>query len=62
MSGGQDFCTSLTLNLALQTMVEIVGQAEVEITGGHRAFSVHLIGMTDHSYTWSVGVTDYSIG
>ena len=35
-------------------------ESEVEITGGHRSFSVRLIGMTDRFYTWSVGVTDRS--
>ena len=34
--------------------------AEVEITCGHRSFSVHFIRMTDHKYTWTVGVTNRS--
>ena len=35
---------------------------EVETTGGHWSFSMHLIRMTDRFYTWLVGVTNRSIG
>ena len=35
--------------------------SEVEITCGHRSFSVRFIRMTHHIYVWSVGVTERKV-